>query len=276
MSPMWQKGNQMSNGTICRTLKLSWRDVAERIADYISQLLQRKVYGTASYEDNNYWGFCAKGERFAISELDCLVRHVNGGKDMRCEANPSDSLDSYSIGMSLSRAILERALKLSWNHESMSDSALWLVNIRERRETMYRRIIDVGPHTIVFDELKSKDEVMAYLHENGPTHASLMDFCEEYRERYHNELCWSYPISDGKHLGTFFLFVKEGVLSLPYDNADKVDYELLLPEDARLCDKDSMSDFIDDWDLFERDLRSAMQSMLAFYRREEEHNEATV
>jgi len=47
-------------------------------------------------------------------------------------------------------------------------------------------------------------------------------------------------------------------------------------DDARLRHKDSMSDFIDDWDTFERDLRSAMQSILAFYRREEEHDETAV
>lgn len=60
---------------------------------------------------------------------------------------------------------------------------------------------------------------------------------------------------------------------MPYDDADKVNYELLSLEDARLCDRASMSDFIDDWDSFDRDLRSAIHSMLAFYRRKEEHNE---
>jgi len=276
MSPMWQKGNQMNNGTYCRTLKLAWHDVGILIADYIGQLLGRKVYGTANYEGSDYWDFCAKSERFSVSELDRLVSRVNGDKRMRCETIPSDSEDSYSIGMRLSCAILERALRLSWNHMSMSETALWLVNVREIRPTTYKRVIDVGAHTIVLDELKSKDDTIAYLHENGPTHSTLMDFCEEYRERYHNELCWSYPISDGKHLGTFFLLVREGVLSLPYDDADKVDYELFCLDDARLCDKDSMSDFIDDWDTFERDLRSAMQSILAFYRREEEHDETAV
>lgn len=67
--------------------------------------------------------------------------------------------------------------------------------------------------------------------------------------------------------------MKEGVLSLPYDDADKVDYELLCLDDARLCDKESLSVFIDDWESFERDLRTAMYNMLDFYRREEEHNE---
>lgn len=41
--------------------------------------------------------------------------------------------------------------------------------------------------------------------------------------KYHNELCWQYPISDGKHLGTYIALVKEGVLSLPYNDANKVD-----------------------------------------------------
>ena len=263
----------MNNRIYCRTLKLSWNEAASIMADYIGQVLQRKVDGTVGYEDGDYWGFYTKAENFTVTELECLVSHVKGDAKMRREAIPSDSDSSRSIGMDLSRAILERALKLSWNHESISDSALWLINARERRPVTCKRIIDVGPHMIVLDDLKSKDEVVAYLHENGPTHSTLMDFCEEYREKFHNELCWSYPISDGKHLGTFFILVKEGVLSLPYDDADKVDYELFCLDDARLCDKNSMSDFIDDWDSFDLELRSAMHSMLAFYRREEEHNE---
>lgn len=200
----------MNNRIYCRTLKLSWNEVASIIANYIGHMLRRKVDGTADYEDGDYWGFCAKGDRFTVSEIKYLVSHVKGNAEMRREAIPCDSESSHSIGMHLSRAILERALKKSWSHESTSSSALWLINVREHKTVAYRRVIEVGPYTIALDELKSKDYIMTYSRENGPTHSVLMDFCEEYRDKYYNKLCWSYPISDGKHLGTFFLLVKEG------------------------------------------------------------------
>ena len=66
------------------------------------------------------------------------------------------------------------------------------------------------------ESLKSKDELMHWLVEHGANHLQLMDFCSDYMAKYCNELCWQYPISDGKHLGTYIVLVKEGVLSLPY------------------------------------------------------------
>ncbi len=122
--------------------------------------------------------------------------------------------------------------------------------------------IKIGDLTLNLEELRSRQELLDYFNEHGPTHSALMDFCEEYREKYGNELCWPYPISDGKHLGTFFVLVREGVLSLPYDDADKVDYELFCMDDVALFkDYADMEIFIDDWKLFHNDLMQAMTAM---------------
>lgn len=122
--------------------------------------------------------------------------------------------------------------------------------------------IKIGDLTLNLEELRSRQELLDYFNEHGPTHSALMDFCEEYREKYGNELCWPYPISDGKHLGTFFVLVREGVLSLPYDDADKVDYELFRMNDAALFeDYADMEIFMDDWRLFHNDLMQAMTAM---------------
>ncbi len=122
--------------------------------------------------------------------------------------------------------------------------------------------IKIGDLTLNVEELRSRQELLDYFNENGPTHSALMDFCEEYREKYGNELCWPYPISDGKHLGTFFMLVREGILSLPYDDADKVDYELFCVDDAALFeDYADMEIFMDDWKLFHNDLMQAMTAM---------------
>lgn len=83
---------------------------------------------------------------------------------------------------------------------------------------------------IDLSKLKSKKELIAQFEENGATHSSLMDFCEEYMEQYHNELCWHYPITDELHLGVFFVLVSEGVFCIPYDEVDNMDYELFCIE----------------------------------------------
>ena len=71
----------------------------------------------------------------------------------------------------------------------------------------------------------------------------------------------SYPISDGNHMGTFFVPVKEGILSLPYDRVEREDYEVFTLEDACLCDATSMEVFLEDWDSFSGQLRQAMGNM---------------
>ena len=136
-------------------------------------------------------------------------------------------------------------------------------------------MIEIDGQPVLFEKLKSRTELMAYLQENGATHSGLMDFCEEYREKYKNELCWPYPISDGKHLGTFLVLVKEGILSLPYDEAEKEEYELFCTEDACLFrTAEEMEVFIQDWHSFDSDLRQAMSAMKRYLEKEEAYYEA--
>ena len=274
MSPMWQKGKKMNKYTYYRTLKLLWPEVSWLIGGCAGQILGRTVDGTANFEDDHYWGFQATQIPFTVSEINYLLDAVNGDNQMRREAIPIDSEGSCSIGEGLSRALLRKALQVSWVHDSTSDGALWLIGVREVRPMAYQRTIEIGAHSIRLDQLKGKEKLLTYLNENGSTHSALMDFCEEYRKQYHNELCWNYPISDGLHLGTFFLLVKEGVIALPYDEANKEDYELLCMEDIKLCDLESMESLMEDWEHFDNDLWAAMKSMQAFYKREEEHHEA--
>lgn len=114
----------MGNYTYCRTLKLGWDEVSRLIGGYAGKILNRVVYGTTSREDYDYWGFQADDEPFTAVELGRLVRSVKGGKKMWEEAIPLDSAESFSIGERLSRALLEKALRQSWHHESITGSAL--------------------------------------------------------------------------------------------------------------------------------------------------------
>lgn len=134
--------------------------------------------------------------------------------------------------------------------------------------------IKIGNMKLNMEDLRSRQELLDYFQENGPTHTALMDFCEEYMERYNNELCWLYPISDGKHLGTFLVLVREGILSLPYDDADKVDYELFCLDDITMFDAEAMEAFLQDWDAFDQDLRQAMLDVKTYLQKEEDNYES--
>ena len=59
-------------------------------------------------------------------------------------------------------------------------------------------------------------------------------------------------------------------MSLPYDDADKVDYELFCVDDAVMFgDYADMDIFIDDWNLFHTDLLQAMEAMRDYLYNEE-------
>jgi hypothetical protein len=115
-------------------------------------------------------------------------------------------------------------------------------------------------------ELLSKAELLDILYEYGESDRALAHIRDRYQAEFKDELVWRYPISDGYHLGTFIVPVKEGFLSLPFDNVDSEDYELLELVDTAALDTDAMQTLIDDWRLFSDDLINAMNDMLCILR----------
>lgn len=227
----------------------------------------RPMKVNARCDDSDYWSFSVLDAPFTVDEIYQLLMMVEHDDEMRLDAIPSDGNTSHSIGMYLSKKLLMKATHLDWTEELITPSALWLIDVFKPDPVNRDNVIRIGRHNICLDDLKGKDELFEYFEENGPTHTALMDFCEKYRVQYGNELCWSYPISDGKHLGTFLVLVKEGVLSLPYDDADKVDYELFCIDDAAMFDTEAMQVFIEDWNSFSEDLLQAMYAMRSYLKR---------
>ena len=116
------------------------------------------------------------------------------------------------------------------------------------------------------DKLLSKDELLKILHDNGEHDRGLSHVRERYQAEFGNELIWRYPITDGMHMGTFIVVIKEGFISLPFDEADSENYEVLVLDDAAMFDDDAMDVFITDWRSFSEDLLSAMFDMLRILR----------
>lgn len=111
-------------------------------------------------------------------------------------------------------------------------------------------------------KLLTQAELLGYLEQNGASDRSLAKVREQYMNQFGNEMVWRYPISDGKHTGTFIVCIREGFISLPYGCIDAEDYELLELQDAAMFDVSSMQGFIEDWSSFSEDLTSAMKEML--------------
>ena len=112
--------------------------------------------------------------------------------------------------------------------------------------------------------LISKDEVLNELADGSASDRDLSDVRGRYFEEFGNELIWRYPISDGVNAGTTIIAVKEGFLSLPYNEMAETEYELFDLERANLLDENELKQFIDDWKSFSDDLMGALGDMLNF------------
>lgn len=252
---------------ICqKAIQLTWREVSQAVSTEMSVLLKKKMYCKAALDDDLYWAVYIQKDCLSCEDLLCLIRSVGNLPELIEENMDGDKpFDLASIGMVLSEKLLGRNLGLRWQQSLVTEQNLTLVGITEEK-TSASPVVTIEGCRIRVDLLKSKDDLIAFFAENGATHASLMDFCDEYRTQYHNELCWAYPISDGKHLGTYLILVREGVLSLPYDSANEEDYELFCVEDIKMFDAPSMKCFMEDWKAFSDALFKAMGDMEKFLK----------
>lgn len=247
-------------------LRLEWSEVGYIASQVIADILGRSIVCRGKRGDEYYWDIQFADYEMPLSEEFKILECIGVTKEQKREY---ESATVTSLSMEASKKLIRYALKIECAEEIISPSYLWLVGV-EKKDTHLPLLLELGELSLNLEELKSKQDLITYLMEHGPNHSALMDFCEEYRDRYGNELCWSYPISDGKHLGTFIVLVKEGILSLPYDDADKVDYELFCMEDITFFDFDSISIFIDDWHYFDQDLLQAMYAIKRYLQKQEE------
>lgn len=255
-----------------KALQLTWSEVSKIMEAEIEKILGRRIICEAAADGNDcYWSVLFPNERLSLADLYRLLENIDANEDQRLDTVPpqDDHADSVnSIGMDVCKLLLHIHLGYEWQALHIDTEYLWILG-ESPVEEQVKNTIWIAEKHIDLSELKSKQDVVEYLFDNGPTHTTLMDMCEEYRQKYQNELCWKYPISDGKHLGTFMLLVKEGILSIPYDDADKVDYELFCMDDVCLFDLEAMDALISDWYYFDVDLRHAMADMKRYLQEKE-------
>jgi len=95
-------------------------------------------------------------------------------------------------------------------------------------------------HPVSFAMLGAQQAVLETLQRNGASFAGLEPIRTQYEKCFGDDLCWTFPYCDGKHLGGVILPVKEGFLYLPYDGLSSEDYELFTLTDAALLTEEQV------------------------------------
>ena len=253
-------------------LKLPWELISRYIGSMVSAFLGRNITCSAKGEDDNYWSVAAICDTFTNVEIVQMVNAVHGDNHMLQHALPVDSNTSRSLERELCRALLQKALDLSWENEFVAEDALWIAgNFPDNAmipETN-RNLIYVDSKVIDTNDLMPMDEFVEKLFDEGGTFTDLTNLCENYEIEYGTPLYWMHPFTDGKYNGCYFVLVREGILVLSYDEIDDSDHEIFVRDSARLCDAAEMRCFQTEWNLRAENLAGTISSLLFFLERKE-------
>lgn len=219
------------------TWELPWALVGDIVSAQLGNILGKEIKCKASLDDWDYWAVKFQKYRMPIDEIELVCRYVSATAQERKDAFPLDGETTVgSLGNDITTKLLSLGLGATWEKSFSDKQVLYLIGCEARE------CINIGKYLIYYDMLKSKQELIDYFINHSPTERSLSEFCADYTERYQNSLYWHYPISDTVHLGAYVVLVKEGVLYVPYDDADKVSCELFCLDDIKLLDSNDVFD----------------------------------
>ena len=239
-----------------------------------STILHRTVRCRCSHDDYDYWSADLIHGRFTVKELTTLLDAVGATGEDRLKALMMDTQDTASLDMDLCRALLLQRLRTTCLAECPCEDGLWLIGVDTRQLDLPARednILFVDGIAVDLRTLWTKDEFAEMLFDAGGTVGDLSEICKRYVNLYGNELYWSYPITDGRHNGVYFVPVQEGGLCLPYYEIDREYFEIFEKDDIRLLTAQDMQYFIDDWEKASGQLMSAMTSLQEHLKEAETH-----
>lgn len=112
--------------------KITWLEVETAIKSELKTLLGKTIECKAQKETYDYWAIRFIGYEMPITELKLLLDILKADDEMRDESIPlpeDNETVVKSIGMLMSRALLERAMQCAWVIELPDTDVLWLLDV---------------------------------------------------------------------------------------------------------------------------------------------------
>ena len=215
------------------TIELTWRQVEEKMEEILLRILGVGFDCSTTRDDTDFWGVKFGGSRLSIEQVDAVCNYVNATLSERKDAYPSEKSEETvgDFGVDIANKLLALSLGITFKKFLVQDDCLLLIDCTKSEKILIRG------ESITFDTLKSKNELLEYLYANGANEHSLLVFATDYEEHRNNGLFWNVPIKNKSHLGAFFVVVREGILYLPYDDADKVHGAIFNFDGMKLSDR---------------------------------------
>lgn len=245
------------------SVKLEWHEVSYYIERALTKILKGKTICRAAFEDAEYWSVRIMNRRLSVSELKTLLEFVKADDKTTEDSIPEDSDSAKFIGMRLSSMLLGIALGARWQECYATKNALWLIGISF--DSTYKTGIEsklclVGDTAVDSEKLLSEKEFRKLLHSNGGDYNALVVASEENRKNYSDYLFCHYPISDGEHTGVYFVLVREGIITVPYNIIRKNSFEKFVLSDIKLCAASDITNYISEWNKFSDTLSKQLKA----------------
>ena len=114
-------------------------------------------------------------ERLPLSDLHRILEALDATDSQRDLSLPpeEDHADSVSsLSMTVSQLLLRRNLGYDWECLHLAADSFWILGVKDAPEA--DDFIKIGSQRFPLGELKSRQEVLDYLRENGASHTALL------------------------------------------------------------------------------------------------------
>ena len=252
-------------------VKMSWDTVANFVSYSLAHILELNYPCTAHSDASDYWAIQLE-DRMSLDKLEKICSYIGATDADRRETFPKDDFEknrgTKSLGMGISSKLLQLKVGYTWESSFPTEDALWLVGCKKNES------ITLSGTTIYLDMLKSSDELLEFMMAHGCNESSIHHFTKEYQDKYQSQLFWQVPFCrDRNHLGAYFVLVKEGVMMIPYDDADKVSGAKFHLEDAMQASSEMVFKYLHDYNAFSSNLTGSLEDIKSFLIRRERGNE---
>ena len=112
-------------------------------------------------------------------------------------------------------------------------------------------------------KLMTMAEVIDYLQTHGENYSVFSELRDRYEEEFGNNLVWNYQNCADYFPGCFLMPVQEGILSVPYDEVEVDEFEIIATDSIELLSAEELRERLDRYRSYAEGLMSAMEEMIA-------------
>jgi len=111
-------------------------------------------------------------------------------------------------------------------------------------------------------KLMTMAEVVDYLQTHGENYSVFSELRDLYEEEFGNNLIWNYQNCADYYPGCFLVPVQEGILSVPYNEVDADEFEIIITDSIELLSAEELRDRLDRYRSYAEGLMNAMEEMI--------------